>query len=299
MGLEGVDGVGRARRIEPTRRRPAGAHELVAADDGEQRASRRRSGGVAGVAGPARHRAHRPARSGGPVRALTTAPRRGRWRAGAARARRSAPSVGRRRPGAEAGTNQPGRPPARASSATAWRSWRRKRFLTTAPPTARPMAYATRGGRAVDIGDPGAPEHAMAEPASLGPEAVEHRPVTDAPDQADSRVRPLARRAFEDGAPGARRHPMPEAVPLGPATDCWADRCASPLPPGGTVRQRRLGDAPVGHRSTKSAHADNSAVQRADRQARRDHREPARAGLGTDSQHVVAHARLRGRRSGN
>ena len=42
---------------------------------------------------------------------------------------------------------------------------------------------------------------AMAEPASLGPEAVEHRPVTDAPDQADSRVRPLARRAFRMARP--------------------------------------------------------------------------------------------------
>jgi hypothetical protein len=61
------------------------------------------------------------------------------------------------------------------------------------------IGHARRARRVV--GDPTAPQGTVVEPAPVGPEAVEHRPVTDAPDQADSRVRPLARRDFRMARP--------------------------------------------------------------------------------------------------
>lgn len=104
------------------------------------------------------------------------------------------------------------------SSATTARSRRRSRLRTTAPPTLRPIAYATRGG---SVGAPGA------KVTVIGPRCTRRRDRRSARNAARWRTRPttslrgetmtaFAASCLEDGATGAGGHAVAEAVALRP-----------------------------------------------------------------------------------
>ena len=115
------------------------------------------------------------------------------------------------------------------------RSRRRTRLRVTATPTRRD-GPRDRGGRRVRRAEGGVAEqdrHAersFAHAPTSSPSCGMGRTATES-GQADSRRRPLRRRAAKNGATRPRRHAMTEAVPLGPLPGVGLIGALHSLPP--------------------------------------------------------------------
>ena len=177
-----LERVGRTGRDEPAGRGPVLMADLVPADEAGQAAGHQagaRSPAVPRTPPRSRRRPWLPGPDRLPARRGNPVPHRGT----AARVNdASAPT--RYHPGARASAW------VRASA----RSRRRTRLRTGALPTARPTAKPTLGGAAAGSAITDIHSEPHARSASVAPEPCEHRTVPDAPDHAERRTRPLARR---------------------------------------------------------------------------------------------------------
>src|SRR3954471_9105091 len=120
----------------------------------------------------------------------------------------------------------------------------------------------------IGVEDGAAPECARVDASALGAQAVERRPVTDRPDQADSLWRPRARRAF--------RIDRPARVLIRWRNPCflarwrllgWKVRFTRTTPRGSGLQNLQL---TIGTRSVARHHRIAGTTQFADAGTRRD-----------------------------
>lgn len=189
VSLERLDGIARAGGREPARRWAAVASDLPGPADGAKQTNRDRSPGQDRCAS-----------------AVVSVRRRSPW------SRSAAGGAAPRRyvPGGSVGAN----------SAKRERNRRRNRFRTTAVPTVRPMAKASRGGVPTGPGSQvteSAPARARRPLRRSSPKVAASRTRQTAVPTGSGReaVAALTAAGLQDGAAGAGGHPVAKAVVLG------------------------------------------------------------------------------------